>query len=127
GFGEWLDDARGRVLAILRGDEPVELVHLETAALQVVEQFRDSTQTITCEKVPQVWVPFFGGNDALVLILGHLVFNAVKGRGGWGAQHIVVTGARQGDDWTEICIEDDGPGFCPDFLQTFADPNANMA
>jgi C4-dicarboxylate-specific signal transduction histidine kinase len=125
GFGDSLDHARGRVLAILKGDESIELGQLNAAIAQVTQQFRDSAHLSSCAPTTPVLVPFLGGTEAMALCLGHLVFNSVKGRGGSGARHVSIAATMQPGNWVEIRIEDDGPGFSAEFLRSFADPKAS--
>jgi signal transduction histidine kinase len=119
GFGESLDLARGRVLAILEGNDLVKLADVHAAIAQVNQQLCDNVRLNVHLPPAPVAVRFLGGTEAMALLLGHLVFNAIKGHGGRGAQCISIVVAPTDPGWLEIRVEDNGPGFSPTFLGSF--------
>ena len=126
--------ATDRLGALLRG--LLELSRVDRAGLQSQRvTLHEVLQSEACRGSYEVLLGERGGvldtDDAspavqappsmLCQVLGNLVLNALKHNPS-PAPRVRVTGAETADGYVEVRVEDDGPGFPPDFAQKFNQP-----
>lgn len=106
-------------LEVLRGPVPVSLGAVAQRVVLELGGLFPSTSIAVAEPLPPAPVLAAGGEAALSRVLHNLVCNACEGDGRRTPTHVAVRAvSADAGQSVEVAIEDDGPGFPKDVLES---------